>query len=137
KAGPLEAVSSAISLDGLALGELRFALSGSELGRVHQAFLRGLAWLGLLILALFSPLLWWASARLSRPVRALLTASRDIRAGNYDIDVKPGSADDIGALQASFIRMSAEIRRKVSELTHSEALQRRYLRQALDQRANW
>lgn len=134
KAGPFEAVSSAISLDGLALGELRFALSGSELERVHQAFLRGLAWLSLLTLALFSPLLWWASARLSRPVRALLTASRDIRAGNYDIDVKPGSADDIGALQASFIRMSAEIRRKVSELTHSEALQRRYLRQALDQR---
>ncbi|MCX7233504.1 MAG: HAMP domain-containing protein, partial [Burkholderiales bacterium] len=134
KAGPFEAVSSAISLDGLALGELRFALSGSELGRVHQAFLRGLAWLGLLILALFSPLLWWASASLSRPVQALLTASRDIRAGNYDIDVKPGSADDIGALQASFIRMSAEIRRKVNELTRSEALQRRYLRQALDQR---
>lgn len=134
KAGPFEAVSSAISLDGLAVGELRFALSGSELRRVHQAFLRGLAWLGLLILALFSPLLWWASASLSRPVRTLLTASRDIRAGNYDIDVKPGSADDIGALQASFIRMSAEIRRKVNELTHSEALQRRYLRQALDQR---
>ena len=46
KAGPFEAVSSAISLDGLALGELRFALSGSELERVHQAFcvvLRGLA----------------------------------------------------------------------------------------------
>ena len=134
KAGPFKAVSSAISLDGQAFGELRFALSGSELGRARLAFLRGLAWLGLLILALFSPLLWWASASLSRPVRALLTASRDIRAGNYDIDVKPGSADDIGALQVSFIRMSAEIRRKVSELTHSEALQRRYLRQALGQR---
>ena len=61
---------------------------------------------------------------------ALLSASRDIRAGNHDIDVKPGSADDVGALQASCIRMSAAIRRKVSELTRSQALQRRELVQA-------
>ena len=63
-------------------------------------------------------------------VLALLSASRDIWAGNPAMDVKPGSADDIGALQASCIRMSAAIRRKVSELTRSQALQRRELVQA-------
>ena len=61
---------------------------------------------------------------------ALLSASRDIRAGNHDMDVKPGSADDVGALQASCIRMSAAIRRKVGELPRSQALQRRELVQA-------
>lgn len=131
---PVEAVVSTTSLDGQTPGVPVFVLSGSDIEHTRQMFLRGLLWLGLLTMALSSPLLWWASASLSRPLQGLLTASRDIRAGNYDIDVKRGSADDIGALQASFVRMSAEVRRKVSELTHSEALQRRYLRQALDQR---
>ena len=82
-------------------------------------------------LLVFSLLLWWISVTLTRPLQTLVTATRDIRAGNYDIDLVSGRRDEIGTLESAFILMNMEIRRRVAELIESEALQRRYLRESL------
>jgi signal transduction histidine kinase/DNA-binding response OmpR family regulator len=86
---------------------------------------------GILALLVFSLLLWCISAALTRPLQMLVMATRDIRAGNYDIDLVSGGGDEIGTLESAFIVMNLEIRRKVAELIESEALQRRYLRESL------
>jgi signal transduction histidine kinase/CheY-like chemotaxis protein len=68
---------------------------------------------------------------LTQPLKALVSATRDIREGRYGLALVGGGADEIGVLMDAFSRMSAEIERKVSDLTQSEALQRRYLEESM------
>jgi len=122
------ALATELRLGGQYLGEVMFGLSGAEIAATRAAIERDLLWAGLLALVFFSTLLWAASALLTRPLMQLVRASRDIRAGRYDIDLPATRADELGLLMDAFASMSAEIKRKVAELERSDELQRQYLR---------
>ena len=120
-----------LSLGGQALGAVKFGLSRANIEQAARGVSVHVLQVGALALLVFSLLLWWISVALTRPLQTLVTATRDIRAGNYDIDLVSGGGDEIGTLESAFIVMNLEIRRKVAELIESEALQRRYLRESL------
>jgi signal transduction histidine kinase/DNA-binding response OmpR family regulator len=120
-----------LSLGGQPLGVIKFGLSRASIEQAAQGVSVHILQVGALVLLVFSLLLWWISVALTRPLQMLVTATRDIRAGNYDIDLVSGGDDEIGTLESAFILMNMEIRRKVAELIESEALQRRYLRESM------
>ena len=116
-----------LSLGGQALGVIKFGLSRVGIEQTARGVSVHVLQVGAVALLVFSLLLWWISVALTRPLQTLVTATRDIRAGNYDIDLVSGRGDEIGTLESAFILMNMEIRRRVAELIESEALQRRYL----------
>lgn len=136
---PAPAVGSQATLDfeaplamgGQVLGRVEFGLSRSALAETRRSLLWALALIGLLCLLVFSALLAALSHALTRPLTALAVAARDIHAANYDVEFDPQRKDELGVLMKAFSRMGLEVRRKVGELVHSEALQRKYLQEAI------
>jgi len=65
------------------------------------------------IVLLTSILIAWFFARsISRPVRSLVDATKKIEEGQYDIDLKIGTRDEIGLLTSSFINMGRGLAEK-------------------------
>lgn len=131
---PLE-FASEIRLANQPLGQTRFALSKASLVDARQSMLSSLALITLAGLGLFIGLLVAGSYSLTRPIEALITASKAIRDGNFAITLPRARGDQIGALIDAFGRMSQEVRRKIDELTVSEAMQRKYLQLSVQKQA--
>ena len=120
-----------LEMGGQSLGRVEFGLSRSALAETRQSLLWALALIGLFCLLVFSALLAALSHALTRPLTALAVAARDIHAANYEVEFDPERKDELGVLMKAFSRMGLEVRRKVGELVHSEALQRKYLQEAI------
>jgi signal transduction histidine kinase len=118
-------------MGGQVLGRVEFGLSRSALAETRRSLLWALALIGLFCLLVFSALLAALSHALTRPLAALAVAVRDIQAANYEVKFDPERKDELGVLMKAFSRMGLEVRRKVGELVHSEALQRKYLQEAI------
>jgi len=127
--------ASEIRLANQPLGQTRFALSRASLVDARQSMLSSLALIILAGLGLFIGLLVAGSYSLTRPIEALITASKSIRDGNFAITLPRARGDQIGALIDAFGRMSQEVRRKIDELTVSEAMQRKYLQLSVQKQA--
>ena len=97
------------------LGVVRYDLSRKGLLATQQRILVHIALAALLSVAVFSLLLWVFVRPIIRPLTQLVTASRDIRAGNYAIVLPQRREGEIGKLVDAFEEMSAEIERKVGE----------------------
>ncbi len=119
-----------VMIGGLQVGYLRFGLSGELLGQAREHLIWRTVTLALVGLSVFALALAWVGIRLMRPLKLLAEASRQVRAGNYDVELPPGGRDEIGELSAHFGSMVGEIRRKVTELVEGEAAQRRYRAEA-------
>jgi signal transduction histidine kinase/CheY-like chemotaxis protein len=119
--------ASAITLADQPLGQARFSLSRTSLVDARHSLLSSLALITLAGLGLFTGLLVAGSYSLTRPIEALITASKAIRDGNFAITLPKARGDQIGALIDAFGRMSQEVGGKINELTLSEARQREYL----------
>lgn len=120
-----------LQMGGQVLGRVEFGLSRSALAETRQTLLWALALIGVLALLVFSAVLAALSHALTRPLAALAEAARDIHAANYDVAFDPKRKDELGVLMKAFARMGLEVRRKVGELVRSEALQRKYLQEAI------
>ena len=97
------------------LGAVRYDLSRKGLLATQQRILVHIALAALLSVAVFSLLLWVFVRPIIRPLTQLVTASRDIRAGNYAIVLPQRREGEIGKLVDAFEKMSADIERKVGE----------------------
>jgi signal transduction histidine kinase/ActR/RegA family two-component response regulator len=127
--------ASVINLADQPLGQVRFSLSRTSLVDARQSMLSSLALIILAGLGLFSGVLVAGSYSLTRPIDSLITASKAIRDGNFAITLPAARGDQIGALIDAFGRMSQEVRRKIGELTVSEAMQRKYLQLSIQKQA--
>ena len=61
--------------------------------------------LGVAVLALAILFIWFFSKSISSPVKALASAAGEIEQGNYELDLKAKTKDEIGLLTNSFVRM--------------------------------
>ena len=61
--------------------------------------------LGIAVLALAVLFIWFFSKSISSPVKALASAAGEIEQGNYELDLKAKTKDEIGLLTNSFVRM--------------------------------
>lgn len=116
-----------LMLEGQPLGVLHYGLSGAFIDQARSQLLMRTGLAGLAVLVVFSSLLAVVAHLLTRPLKQLTEASRRLRAGDYDVALAPRGNDEIGVLTRDFQQLAAEIKRKVSDLIESEALQRRYL----------
>jgi two-component system, NtrC family, nitrogen regulation sensor histidine kinase NtrY len=65
-------------------------------------------------------LAWWATARVTRPVRELSERAREVAAGNWGGTVQVHSADEIGQLALAFNRMTRELVEQRDRLVQAE-----------------
>lgn len=57
------------------------------------------------VLALAALFVWFFSKAISAPIKLLTLAAHQIEAGEYEIDLKPKTRDEIGLLTSSFVQM--------------------------------
>lgn len=138
-----------IRLSGESFGRLDYSLSLRELREAQDRLLRqGLAIAGvavaLSILILASLGLW-----LTRHLRALTEAARQVGSGQFEVQVRLRTRDEVGVLAQSFNRMASaiaervralattesELRHSLLELKHAQSEQERLARQASDEHA--
>lgn len=60
-------------------------------------------------------------SRVTRPLRRLGAVSREVRAGNYDVELARGADDEIGQLSEDFRHMIHQVRDRISALTTAES----------------
>ncbi|HZT29100.1 MAG TPA: ATP-binding protein [Bryobacteraceae bacterium] len=63
---------------------------------------------------------WWATARVTRPVRALAAGAREVAGGNWSARVDVRSGDEIGALAEAFNQMTRQLAEQRDRLIQSE-----------------
>ena len=102
------------------LGVLLIASSSRELVQL-ESFLR---WTGIVVgaggIALGIALSWWATARVTRPVRKLAESAGKVADGAWGTTVETTSADEIGQLARAFNRMTHEIVEQRERLVQAE-----------------
>ncbi|SPF36245.1 Integral membrane sensor signal transduction histidine kinase [Candidatus Sulfopaludibacter sp. SbA4] len=102
------------------LGVLLIGSSRRELVEL-EALLRRI---GILVAAggilLGIALSWWASARVTRPVRRLAESADKVAAGNWGATVEIVSRDEIGRLAGAFNRMTHELVEQRERLVQAE-----------------
>jgi signal transduction histidine kinase len=107
-------------LDNSVLGVLLVAGSRRELVEM-EAFLLNL---GIAVAAagilLGIALSWWATARITRPVKRLAESAGKVAAGNWGATVEVVTEDEIGQLARAFNRMTHELVEQRERLVQSE-----------------
>lgn len=91
----------------LSVGQLCVATS-TPVSLVYAAALavtRQNLYLGGIVLILSILAVWFFSRTMTRPVMSLVDASRRIEAGEFELDLKPSTKDELGLLTESFTQM--------------------------------
>jgi signal transduction histidine kinase/FixJ family two-component response regulator len=120
-------VEHRLTFAGQDLGSVKFTLSRAPLAVARREIMLGVMVIGSLMSLLVGVIIWMLSIALTRPLESLVTAVKDLGAGNYDVQVDLERGDEIGVLMRAFHQLGLEIERRIAELIKSEALQRRYL----------
>jgi len=88
-----------------------------ELIQHIRAIAFGITGVGIL-LAIVASL--WVAGKFSRPIEQLAGASREVAAGNLNVQVEPQSRDELGELAESFNRMTRELLEQRERLLQAE-----------------
>jgi signal transduction histidine kinase len=107
-------------LDDNLLGVLLVASSRGELVKMEEFLLRlgiGFASAGILLGIVLA---WWATARITRPVKRLAESAGRVAAGNWSATVEITTKDEIGQLAHAFNRMTHELVEQRERLVQSE-----------------
>ncbi len=107
-------------LDNDLLGVLLVASSRRELVELDAFLLKlgiGVASGGIFLGIALS---WWATARITRPVRRLAESAGRVAAGDWGATVEVATADEIGQLARAFNRMTHELVEQRERLVQSE-----------------
>ena len=62
-------------------------------------------YLSVAVLALSAMFVWFVSKSISAPIKLLTSAAHQIEAGQYELNLKPKTHDEIGLLTSSFVQM--------------------------------
>ena len=62
-------------------------------------------YLSIAVLALSAMFVWFVSKSISTPIKLLTAAAHQIEAGEYELDLRPKTRDEIGLLTSSFVQM--------------------------------
>ncbi len=107
-------------LDDSLLGVLLVASSRRELVELEAFLLKlgiAIAVAGILLGVALS---WWATARITRPVKRLAESAGKVAAGNWGATVEVTTDDEIGQLAHAFNRMTHELVEQRERLVQSE-----------------
>lgn len=83
--------------------------SWSEAMASTYALVERFLWLGLMAISSGALFAIFFAKSLTRPILRLYAAAQSVSQGNFEIALKPGSRDELGALTAAFVTMSKKI----------------------------
>ncbi len=109
-----------LGYDGRLLAVLLVGSSRADLVRLESSLWNvgiAVAATGILIAVVLA---WWATARVTRPVRRLAESAGKVAAGNWNATVDASSADEIGQLARAFNRMTNELVAQRERLVQAE-----------------
>jgi two-component system sensor histidine kinase VicK len=95
----------------MALSQRSDVLEGAQRDTTRTLFL-----IALLAMILAALLAFVSGGRVTRPIRSLTHAARELRSGNYAARAKVRSHDEVGSLGGAFNEMAEELQRKTGEL---------------------
>jgi len=95
----------------MALSQRTDALEGAQRDTTRTLFL--IAMLAMILAALLA---YVSGGRVTRPIRSLTDAARELRSGNYAARTQVRSHDEVGTLGGAFNEMAEELQRKAGEL---------------------
>ncbi len=125
-----------LQADGKSVGKLYYGVAVDRLSDARKTLRRSGLGIAFLSLALFAVALTMVSVYLIRPLERLTRASQAIRDGQYEnLDLGPPASAEIGVLQDNFRHMAREVKERLDALIESEAMQRRYLEEAVEREA--
>jgi signal transduction histidine kinase len=113
----------AIPLTGYDNSLLAVLLVGSsrrELVELESSLRRIGIWVAAAGILLGAVLGWWATARITRPVRKLAESAGKVAAGNWGATVDMAASDEIGQLARAFNRMTHELVEQRERLVQAE-----------------
>ena len=122
-----------LTLGGQWLGDVRVGLSMASFEATRSQVLLAMAWIGAVMMAASAALFGLLGLAVTQPLHALVVAARDMRAGNYDVDLDTSRRDELGVLMKAFDHLGTEFQRKVSELSNGELLQRKFHQESVAQ----
>lgn len=126
--GTTEYVNNGVEMvAGIARVDFGGLLSGVQIPKnaaylTARELLGNLLWVALAVLGGAVLLSFFWSRRLTRPIEHLSQATLQMAAGNFDIQLKAESKDEIGSLTTSFNQMASEIKRSQAALVQSEKM---------------
>lgn len=96
---------------GETVGAVFAGVPASDLGELYASFLRMFVFAAILPLGVCLLLAYFASVRLTRPLKMMSEAARAMAEGDFSRRVPEGGNDEVGELAASFNEMSDALRR--------------------------
>ena len=102
------------------LGVLLVGNSRRDLVGLERAMLRTAVIVTVTGILMAIALGWWATARVTRPVRCLAESAGKVAAGNWGATVEVSSKDEIGQLAGAFNRMTHELVEQRDRLVQAE-----------------
>ena len=102
------------------IGTVHVGMTEAPLHREVNAILRRLILLIVLVLLLGSGLAVMIARAITKPVKELVRATREVADGNYDVSIDVRSTDEIGVLAGSFRQMLSKRKEVLAALQASE-----------------
>lgn len=102
------------------LGVLLIGSSRRDLVAIESSLLRTGVLVAILGILVGIAVAFWATARVTSPVRALARGAAKVAAGNWGATVETGYADEIGQLARAFNRMTQELVAQRERLVQAE-----------------
>lgn len=119
--GGLFDTQAVIRLDDQIYGRLYYGISTSFLNEARARFIKESFLIALAVVVLSTLLLTLMGYWLTRHLKELTLASEAVTAGNFNIHLPVKTTDEIGQLTTTFNNMATAVRKRVEEISMSEA----------------
>jgi PAS domain S-box-containing protein len=107
--------------DGRVIGLLGLSRKSTTLADAQRNITRTLFLITLIVVLLAAILAWLSGGRVTKPIRSLTSAARQLRAGQLTARTTVESGDEVGTLGNAFNEMADELQRQTGQLQRSAA----------------
>jgi two-component system sensor histidine kinase VicK len=109
--------------DGRIIGLIGLSRRSTALADAQRNITRTLFLITLIVVLFAAMLAWLSGGRVTKPIRSLTAAARQLRAGHLQARTKVESADEVGTLGTAFNEMADELQRQTGQLQRSAAIE--------------
>ena len=107
--------------DGRVIGLLALSRKSTTLADAQRNITRTLFLITLGVVLIAALLAWLSGGRVTKPIRSLTAAARQLRAGQLTARTRVESGDEVGTLGTAFNEMADELQRQTGQLQRSAA----------------
>jgi len=109
------------AFDGRVIGLLALSRQSTALADAQRGITRTLFLITLFVVLFAALLAWLSGGRVTKPIRSLTAAARQLRSGQLSARTPVESADEVGTLGTAFNEMADALQRQTGQLQRSAA----------------